>query len=73
MIMDFNKEVDEILKALDVQHDALDQRAAMDLMAICFKLFDRGMGFERERVIPIIQRMAIDPMTIVREIRKPIR
>jgi len=71
--MSFDKEVAEIIAALELQAEPVTSDTRMKLALVCFKLFDRGVGWERDRVIPIIQRMAIDPMRIVHEIRKPIR
>jgi len=58
--------IDKIKQAVAAADD-------MALMMAMFLIFDRGVGWERERIIPIIQRLAIDPMRIVNEIRKPIR
>ena len=73
MIANFTKDVAKILEALDIDPHSINHDKAFELATICFTVFDRGMAWERERVIPIIQRLAIDPMTIVREIRRPIR
>jgi hypothetical protein len=73
MIFNADKTVDEILKVLDIDRAAITPEQGMKLTVILFKQFDQGVSWERDRVIPIVQRMAISPMPIVNAIRKPIR
>lgn len=73
MIMNFDKGVAEILKILGITPSTISSDDLLKLSVVCFKQFDNGVAWERDRVIPIIQRLAIDPMRIVKEIRKPIR
>lgn len=73
MIMDFTKEVDEILVVLGIKHDDVSKEQSMELMGVLFKLLDKGIGFERNRVVDLVQRHAINPMAIVEKIRKPVR
>jgi hypothetical protein len=73
MIVELGKEVDEILEILHLEKDSVTQDQAMELMAVCFKCFDKGFGIGTQRAIHTVQRMAINPQPIVNEIRKPVR
>lgn len=73
MIINLGKEVDEILEILHLEKDAVTQDQAMEIMTVCFKAFDKGFSTGTQRAIHTVQRMAINPQPIVKEIRKPIR
>lgn len=71
MILNFEKEVQEIVDALGGGGGYNDKAMKISMVLAC--VLDRGIGEERRRCIQIIQRMAINPQPIVAEIRKPIR
>jgi hypothetical protein len=63
---EFADEIAEIKLAISKQDD-------MKLMFALVGVYAKGMVFERNRIIPIIQAMAVNPMPIVNKIRKPLR
>jgi hypothetical protein len=69
MIFDANQFKDEIA---DIRA-AIEEEDGMKIAMALFRVWDKGIGWERERIIPIIQRMAVNPQPIVAAIRKPLR
>lgn len=73
MIVNLGKEVDQILELLHLEKDAVTRDQAMEIMSVLFQAFNKGYGVGTERAVHTVQKMAINPQPIVREIRKPIR
>jgi hypothetical protein len=73
MVFQFDHEIAQILEALDFKPQDLTTDQLSKLAMACFMLFDKGIGYERERTVKIIQQYAIQPMDLVRRIRKPLR
>lgn len=70
MIISFEKETQEIEQLFDKE---LTSEQSLELAFILFRALDRGVAFERERCISIIQKLSVNAMDVVREIRKPLR
>ena len=73
MILDFTEELDEMMKILHLQGDAVSSAQSMELMGVCIKLLDRGMAAERSRIIELVQRYGMNPGPLIEKIRKPLR
>jgi hypothetical protein len=71
MIFNFEPEVDAI-RSLLLAED-LDDSVNMKVAMVLATVFDKGMSMERERCIHIIQKLSVNAMDVVREIRKPQR
>lgn len=76
MIFSFNKEIDDIIAALDLSEDLsadISRNSGMKLAMILVGVLDRGMGMERDRCIRIVQKLSLNAMDVTKEIRKPLR
>lgn len=72
MILNLSKYVKEVFDALEVSKDKRADKA-MEISTILAMVFSEGMGAERQRIKPIVQRKSMNPMDVIREIERPIR
>lgn len=70
MILNFEREVDEILTLIEFE---ASPKVQLQLAMILIRVFDRGMVMERDHCVNIVQRLSVNAMDVVREIRKPRR
>jgi hypothetical protein len=70
MVFNFDREVAAIREVLGIE---IDKTQAMKISMILAQAFNEGMAMERERLIGIIQRNAINPRDLVTLIRRPLR
>ncbi|RUV07959.1 hypothetical protein EOA79_02395 [Mesorhizobium sp. M1A.F.Ca.IN.020.03.2.1] len=75
MILDFTKEVAEIMKAVDPfePNNTLQQKVELHISMILAGVYGRGMEFERRRVLDIISRKALNAAELRAEITRPLR
>ena len=59
--------------SFDKELEELKGKDGLEAAFVLFKVYARGVSAEQDRIIRIVQRMAIDPMKIVNEIRRPQR
>lgn len=71
MILDFSTEIDEALTAINVT--GLDSKQTLALAMVFAKVFDRGIGQERRRILDIIARKALNAAELRAEITRPVR
>jgi len=70
VILNFDKEITAILDLVGFEANAATRlMIAMQLTQV----LDRGMTIEQERCIRIVQKLSMNAMDVVREIRKPQR
>lgn len=70
MIMSFDKEIEELTSLLGIR---LTSTQALKVSVVFVKAFDRGMSFERKRILDIIARKAINASDLRNAINRPVR
>ena len=70
MILNFEKQVAEITKIL--RTDASGS-PGLQVAMVLVDVYSRGMAFERERVLAIIARKALNAADLRAEINRPVR
>lgn len=80
MMLDFHKEIAEIVAALgleiddsDANPDAVTSRECMEIAFVLVSVFDKGMAKERRRCLDIVARKAMNAAAVRAEIERPLR
>jgi hypothetical protein len=70
MIIDLKDELGE-LEGLIGRKLTRDETMKIGLLFV--QLIDRGMSMYRKRAVATVQKMAVNPLAIVRELNRPLR
>lgn len=73
MILNFDTEIAEIAKALDMDRATITGDQGMGVAMILVGVLDRGMAAERKRCLDIVARKAMNAAAVRQEIQRPIR
>lgn len=71
MILNFEKQVAEITKIL--RDTDASGSPGLQVAMVLVEVYSKGMAFERERVLAIIARKAINAADLRAEINRPVR
>lgn len=70
MIMNFDKELEELTSILGIE---LTNAQSLRVSIVFVKAFEKGMSFERKRILDIIARKAINASDLRNAIHRPVR
>lgn len=74
MILNFGQEVAKFENLLKERGIVIsDSRLGLEISFLMAEVYSRGMAFERERVLGIIARKAINAADLRSEINRPVR
>lgn len=72
MMLDFSEDVDAIIKTLHLDR-VLEPQDRMAIAMQMVSVFDRGISFERDRIIRLLMQHGTNPGPVIARIRKPLR
>lgn len=73
MIINFGKEVSAIIDALGLDPSEVSPERGMGVAMVLVSVLDKGISQERQRILSIIARKALNAADLRAEINRPLR